>query len=446
VIQPGRILIIGQNFINILRNLEESKRQVISRLLSILVLIVGTVTILFYYRRGGAVDSIYGSNSQPGLRDMGIYMRAAQDLLAQKSPYDFEGLAFRSGTFGVMIFSILGAGSLGFFISQLLNLAGFAYFSIVMFRSTLQAERILILVSVGIWFSCLREVFSTGQITGIITGLLAWGFQNLKTLSYRGKFFSGLAFSLALDLKPNLVLFFIITSYIFFQKIKDIWIPIVILVIGHALIDIYTQTILEKDWFAVLSSVSDPDRDPTNTGTRTIWPIIRLLLNGEVVARHIPTLIFILLGVALIIAISRNLNIRWVYASLMLPVFYNYFHLYSFFSIAILILGIGIEKRRPVMLGVTLPFLLISGSNFSIQHLIFSTLICVYLVIMLGMVRALTWSECRIFLMTATSIIVIRYFVVLATGSHYISEILILNFLVFLGALVLLRDKVSPVN
>ncbi len=104
-----------QNFINNLRNLGGAEKDVTSRLFSILVLMAGATTILFYYRRGGVVDSIYASHSQPGLRDVGIYMRAAQDILAQKSPYDLEGLAFRSGTFGVMVFSILGAGSLGFF-------------------------------------------------------------------------------------------------------------------------------------------------------------------------------------------------------------------------------------------------------------------------------------------------------------------------------------------
>ena len=113
---------------------------------------------------------------------------------------------------------------------------------------------------------------------------------------------------------------------------------------------------------------------------------------------------------------------------------------------AILILGIAIEKRRPVILGITLPFLLISGSSFSLKHLIFSILICVYLVIMLGLVRALTWGDCRIFLITSTSVIVIRYFVVLTTGSHYIAEILVLNFLVFIGAFVLLKDKISSVS
>ena len=436
----------GQNFTNILRNLGESRRLVIARFLPALVLIAGTATILFYYRRGGAVDSIYGSQSEAGLRDTGIYMRAAQDLLSQKSPYDLEGLAFRSGTFGVVIFSILGAGSLGFFIAQLLNLAGFAYFSIVMFRSTLHAERILILLSVGIWFSCLREVFSTGQITGILAGLMAWGFNSLKTLSSRSRFFSGLAFSLALDLKPNLVIFFMITSYIFFRKIKDIWIPVAILVIGHSLIDIYTKEILEKDWFTVLSKVSDPNRDPSNTGTRTIWPLVKLLLNREVIASYIPSLIFLFLGISVLFAASRSMNIRWVYASLLLPVFYNYFHLYSFFPIAILILGIAIEKRKPLVLGVALPFLLISGSNYSFDHLIFSFFISVYLVIMLGLVLALTWRKCRIFLVTATSVSVIRYIVVLITGSHYLAEILILNFLIVLGVLTLIGKKESPIT
>ena len=435
-----------QNFVNNLRNLGGAKKDVTSRLFSILVLMAGATTILFYYRRGGVVDSIYDSHSQPGLRDVGIYMRAAQDILAQKSPYDLEGLAFRSGTFGVMLFSILGSGSLGFFFSQLLNLAGFAYFSIVLFRSTLHTEKLLILVSVGIWFSCLREVFSTGQITGILAGLLAWGFQSLKVSSFWSKFLGGFAFSVALDLKPNLVIFFMVTSYIFFQKLKDIWIPMAILAIGHVLIDIYTQTILEKDWFVVLSSVSDPVRDPTNTGTRTIWPIIKLLVNREVIASYIPTLIFLLFGVALTICARRSVNIQWVHASLILPVFYNYFHLYSFFPIAILILGIAIEKQRPVILGVALPFLLISGSNFGFQHLIFSILLCLYLVIMLGLVHAFTLSQCRIFLITATGVILIRYFVVLSTGSHYIMELLNLNFLVFLAVLIVLRNKVIAVT
>lgn len=428
-----------------LRNLVVSKKEFVSRFLSILVLLAGVVTILFYYRRGGAVDSIYSAELEPGLRDTGIYMRAAQDILAQKSPYALEDLAFRSGTFGVMIFSVLGAGPLGFLISQLINLAGFAYFSVVMFRGILQTERLLILLSLGVWFSCLREVFSTGQITGILAGLLALGFQSLKTISYRSKFFGGLAFAIALDLKPNLVIFFIITSYMFFRKTKDIWISMAILITGHVLVDIYNRAILEKDWLAVLSSVSDPDRDPTNTGTRTIWPIIKLILNKESVASYIPTFIFLFMGVALIITASRNMSLRWVYLSLMLPVFYNYFHLYSFFPLAILILGIAIEKRKPVILGVALPFLLISGSNFNLGQLIFVILICIYLFTALGLLHAFTLSELRIFLVTATSVALIRYLIVLYTGPNYMVEITILNFLVSVGALVLLGYKEAPV-
>jgi hypothetical protein len=315
----------------------------------------------------------------------------------------------------------------------------------VMFRSTLQTERLLILLSLGVWFSCFREVFSTGQITGILAGLLALGFESLKTISYRGKFLAGLAFAMALDLKPHLVIFFIITSYMFFRKTKDIWIPMAILITGHVLIDIYNRAILEKEWFEVLSSVSDPERDPTNTGTRTIWPIIRLILNRESVASYIPTFIFLFLGIALIITAGRNKGLRWVYLSLMLPVFYNYFHLYSFFPLAILILGITIEKRRPIILGVTLPFLLISGSNFNPEHLIFVILICVYLFTTLRLLCAFNLRELRIFLVTATSVALIRYLVVLYTGPKYIVEIIILNFLVSVGALVLFGYKEVPV-
>jgi uncharacterized membrane protein len=62
-------------------------------------------------------------------------------------------------------------------------------------------------------------------------------------------------------------------------------------------------------------------------------------------------------------------------------------------------------------------------------------------VILLGLVSALPWSDCRNLLMTATGVIFIRYFVVLSTGPNYLMEILILNFLVFVGATVLFGNK-----
>lgn len=417
-----------------------------AKLISLIVLVAGVATILFYYRRGGVVDSIYRSALDPGLRDMGIYMQAAQDLLARKSPYSLEDLAFRSGTFGVIFFAVLGNGAIGFFVSQILNFVGFAYFTFVMFRFKMNSQGLLLLASIAVWFSCLREVFSTGQITGIIAGLLAWGFQTLKTESFRSKIYSGLAFALTLDLKPNLVLFFVFACYIFFRKVRDIWIPFSILIGGHLLVDLYSGVFLEKEWLAVLASVSNPDRDPTNTGTRTIWPIIRLLFGGEMVTGIFPTLVFLGLGMATAFYVNQDLDIRWVHASLLVPVTYNYFHLYSFFPIAVLTVGIAISRRRPWMLAVSVPFLLISGANFQIKHVFFSILICSYITVMLKELKMFSAQQCKIFFITSSCIILLRYIVVTSIGAHYIVELLILNFLVLIGALVLFKSDANTIT
>jgi hypothetical protein len=410
------------------------------RSIVVLTIFFGVAVILIYYRRGGHVDSIYGSI--PGFRDVGIYVRAAQDLLAQRNPYGSSDLSFRSGFFGVLPFAIFGSGALGFLISQILNLLGFAYFVKVMLSDRLDKSLTLVLLSVGIWFSSLREVFSTGQITGILAGLCAIGFRNLASDSIPKSFISAISFAVVLDLKPNLFIFFALSCYLFYGKLKKIWFPVLIILIGHASIDIYMKAFLERDWFEVLRVVNVSSADPSSSGTKTFWCLVSSIFGLESVSNVLPTISFVAAGSLLLYLLRNQKDINLVCLSLSVPFFYNYFYLYSFTLAAFLMTGVALILRSPISIGLVLPFLLFSGAHFGITHLIVTLGIGFYLIFALIYSGSLPNPSdfCKFFGISLVVASIVRFGLEFLVQESYLREVLVLNFLVATSFYVHLKD------
>ncbi len=410
-------------------------RTQICSVLAIGFSLIASTLILFVYRRGGVVDAIYGPHNSPGFRDTGIYAHAARQIFSGLSPYSDEQLAFRSGSYGVLIFGLLPLGTLTYIFYQVLNLIGIFTFSIIFLRDLVSRQVLLATLALGICFSSVREIFSTGQITGIIAGLMAVGFECLKSEKIIRRLSGAFFFSLALDLKPNLIIFFVIGSYIFLNRIRDVWMPILFLLIGHLAVDVYVGRLLEIEWLATLRLVGDPYRDPSNTGTRTIWPLIRLILEIEVIPGQIPTLLFLLLGAALLFTLWKTRNYLLLALTFVLPAFYNYFHLYSFFPFAIFVFALLIKKEMPILLGVLFPFLLVSGGNFAVSQLLFcmvlSSALVVYLYSMVLKQHDLIFV--RRFSITVALVCTSRFLFQILFDSSLLQEIIILNTLVFAG-------------
>lgn len=409
-------------------------------LLTASFVVSASIAILFFYRRGGVVDSIYGIHNAPGFRDTGIYAWAAEQLLSKLSPYTDPGLSFRSGSFGVLIFGLLPMNSIAYIFYQVLNLLGIIMFCKVFLDGFISRELYFICLAIGICFSCVREIFSTGQITGILVGLIAIGFLGLKSRKMTGRLGGALLFSIAVDLKPNLFIFFIVGSFIYLNRTRDFWMPITFLLSGHLAIDVYVGRFLERDWVTTLMEVSDPTRDPSNTGTRTIWPLIKSLFKIEIIPSQIPTFVFIILGFALLYSISKTKSCLLLFLTLIVPAFYNYFHLYSFYPFAICVFAILVRQVMPISLGAMLPFLLVSGGHFGLSQLYFCTGMACVLLVFLNLAHAVFRNSnfIRKYALSVAVVSFARLLFQVYFGSAWIQEVVILNCLILVGVSIVL--------
>lgn len=337
----------------------------------------GGLALITYYRRGGIVDSIYTSLYAPGLRDVGIYIQASHDLLDQKSPYDQSSLLFRSGSFGVLIFSFLDMNSTGFVIAQIANFLGFLLFGIVILHRNFRYRIILLFLSMVIYFSSFREVFSTGQISGIVMGLVAIGIKLQKAHHLSLRILAAVFFAIALDLKPNLLFPIIVATYIYTKKYRDFLFVPLSLAFGSLLVNIYVGAFLQFEWFQALQQITDPESNPTSTGTKVAWPIVVALFNLDAVPTLAPLMLYFILSIVLFFALYIKPSQGLWLLSFLIPLSYSYFHLYSFFPIAFLALAIAADRRMPYLLGISLAFSFFSGGNFgllqSIVTLVFGT-------------------------------------------------------------------------
>lgn len=410
---------------------------------------MSAAALLYFYRQGGVVDQIYGPASTAGMRDFGIYINAAHDVAQGFNPYSLQTLAFRSGTFGVLIFSIFDNNQMSFVILQSLSLMGAIFFTYSFLKNRASKNQILAIAVTSLWFSCTREILSTGQITGIVMGLIGAGYTLMKSESKILQLTGSLAFAIVLDLKPHIFLLFIISVYVYHRKLRWLFFVGFHILVGHILINIYFRSFIEDDWIRTLLAVSDTKQNPGNTGSRTIWPIVREILNLESIPSLIPTFSFLFLGLFVIFRLHKFHSFSLLIASLLVPVVYSYFHLYSFLPIAVLILWILIKLEMPVFLGIVFSFLVISGGNLGIREALISLII--FAVFSFQLFHLFPVSKGFIWKMTSAfiSLLSARFLLGLFHPSEHFLEILNINFLV-LSAFVLIllstRSKVAFEN
>lgn len=224
------------------------------------------VGVLYYYRQGGIVDSVYGNSAIPGMRDVGVYIEAADKISRGESPYSQQNLGFRAGAFGTLIFLPFGTGSISFILTQALNLIGMFVFAYALLKNHSTPIFFFIASSFAIWFSCTREMLATGQITGVIFGLIGIGYLLIQSENLFFNAAGGLLFAIASDLKPNLVIMLILGIYIYLHKVRLVVFLFGFLILGHLFVNLLTSKFLELEWLDVLKTVSDPENNPHSSG------------------------------------------------------------------------------------------------------------------------------------------------------------------------------------
>jgi hypothetical protein len=391
--------------------------------------------LVFYYRQGGPVDAIYGPATKPGMRDVGIYIQAAQSVVQGVSPYNLQALEFRSGAFGVLIFAFFGKDQVSFVTLQVLSLVGPIIFTYALLKSKASRNQIFVLSITSLWFSCSREILSTGQITGILMGLMGIGYTLIQSKSKVVQVLGALPFAIVLDLKPHVFLLFIIALYVYFRKIHGFFIVVFHMAVGHMIINFYCQTFIEDDWIRTLFAVSDTSDNPQSSGSRTIWPVVRNLLGLESITIFFPIVTFLTLGILVLIQIQKVPRFSLLYASLLVPVTYSYFHLYSFLPIAILLLWALIRLEMPIFLGIIFSFLIISGSNLGLEEAFISLAIFSAFMVQFFLFFTIETHYLRRFSASFFTIVSMRFLLNTYTQEQQFWEVVNINFLV-IGAAV----------
>ena len=401
-----------------------------SRLFFFLYLTASAALLLYFYRRGGPVDDIYGPASKPGMRDVGIYIDAAHKIVQGVNPYSIQDLGFRSGTFGVLLFTLFDDNQISFVVLQGFNLLGVLLFTHSLLKDKVSSIQILVLSITSLWFSCFREILSTGQITGILMGLLGFGYTFMTARSKSMQILAALSFAIVLDLKPHVFFLFIISAYIYHKKFSWLWIVSFQLVLGHMLINIYIQTFTEDEWVKTLFAVSNVSNDPSSSGTRTVWPIVRNVMNLDAIPSFIPIIFFVCIGLLVLIKIYTVPNFYLLFASLLVPVTYSYFHLYSFLPIAILSLWALLRLQMPIFLGVIFSFLVISGGTVGTREALVSFVVFLVFLFQISQFFGVRNGFIQKFSKVLILILSIRFIVSSFIKDLQFREIVNINFLV----------------
>ena len=240
--------------------------------------IFSLIYLLLYYNDGG------------DMHDAGVYFDSGMAVLRGDNPY----LASRWGSFGPVPFSILlsvipiEARAVAV---RILSMVGIYLFFRIIFPNKRLIEPLAISL-VLLWLSPFRELMVTNQMTGIAIGLLAIGvkfldsfssFRNITTKAITGS----LLFSMALDLKPHICLFFFISWAIYHKSLAKLYIVVLTLFTTHSIINLSQMRILELDWFSALNNLNESASQNGLGDSLSFWPIIKYYLEA-------PTLIYAL--------------------------------------------------------------------------------------------------------------------------------------------------------
>ncbi len=300
--------------------------------------------LIYYYRRGGIVDG-YAKNDS--LRDLNVWLTAGSEILRGNSPYNDPGHWMKSGSLTTTIYGILGEvlpNMLLYIGSQVLTFVGIWMFIRILFPGKFDLQRIVFLITV--LSSCFRENLVNIQLTGHILFLLSIGVHFVRQGRHLGyDAISGFSFILALDLKPNICVAFIIAAIIMERRYKIfIWMAS-LYICGYTIISIRVSENLFLNWMRVLRVVSTETRDSNLFGSVSIW---QTLNENNWINNHISFLSAGLFSIILILIIRLALrkNENSLYISIWAPFFYSFFQYYSFTPIFILAFGLALQKRK----------------------------------------------------------------------------------------------------
>jgi hypothetical protein len=340
------------------------KQVIKSRLASMagwFILLSSFLTLLFIYRLGSArVDKGF----EPGMRDLGTYLRAGSTFFKGTDPYSEPGM--RAGPSLLPFFGAIDWIMPQLFLSYFFNflsLAGVLFF-VSNFSKLPLKQHPTILVAI-VWLSSLRENLVNVQVTGLLCFLISlgyrWYFSNFGfTIRMVGLIFV----SFAVDLKPHLFGVFLLAICVKEKRVRLIFESLLTIICSHIILSLISQQNLSLNWIRKLYSLIELKQKGELGESLNLWPFIEYLGVGKELTSIVSVALFLSL-VLLLIFVSKSDRIptQGIYEfALLVPAFGFFFHYYDLAPLlGLLIANLVYEKRyRTVVL--LLPLLWIPGS------------------------------------------------------------------------------------
>jgi len=336
--------------------------------LIVLVMILLSIAVLLWYYRGN-------------LRDASAYLAWGKSVLQNENPYEIY--SSRSGSFGPVVISLLIMAVPVFLqtvLVQVLSLLSVGMVIQTFFSSQSRLTKLTIYLF-AIWSSPFRENLATNQVSIIVIGILCTGvciFQRNKK-DWKFELVAALFLAVSLDLKPHLVLFFLIYFIVRERAVRLAVFVLSVLFVTHGSINLVQGQILELSWLSQLSSLNDLAKAGNLNDSVSFWPLaLKISLDPQLLYFVSTSLVLTLFLLLLRIAREPCAQANGIALSFLIPSVSLYFHFYDLAILAILAVGVILQKQRNFLQIASFSFILLPLEYQSIRNLILFGLLTIF--------------------------------------------------------------------
>jgi hypothetical protein len=269
-------------------------------------------------------------NQYGALLDTEVYRSAGEQIVNGQNPYT---TGYRSGSLGALaiyLISKLSSINIMEYVFGFLNLAGIYIF--VKSFITSKSEKLLpVAALVLLWSSPVREMLLNHQITGLCLGLFAI-YQlgiNVEKSPISIKAISCIALAIACDLKPQLILPFLLVSLAKSRKYYAPFAAACLVIISNVLLSAHTQVFLFREQLDVILQLNTSSSNVKWRDISNIWTVIDFYIPAydfwRIFAYLVTGVLLLLIPIATVI---RGEFVGKL-ISVVFPVFSIYCHTYD---------------------------------------------------------------------------------------------------------------------
>jgi hypothetical protein len=259
------------------------------------------------------------------LGDAEYFINAGKKLLQRSNEYRENSL--HTGSLGAITMGLLFGylGKFSIFIVTFINLSGVAFF-VRELLTGITEKYVSIVVILTLISSPIREMLVTGQITGLVMGLISVGSQ--LTYSSKANWLGIWCFIVAAELKPHFALPLIFLLVAQKQKINFTLFRnfLSVLVVGHIAVNLYLRSFTEIDLVKNILFLTDTS---VTTFERSIWTLIDPLIH-PFLSFFLKISILIFFGSLTMVLYQKNQILFSSLSFLLMPLSQSYIHLYDF--------------------------------------------------------------------------------------------------------------------